>query len=109
MGAYNYTYNTDVSLFWYLINTQFQKMQIQKFCQCNHLSSSLPFDPINLYTLRHHLLYDDSKKLILCYVPKNGCSNLKRLMLILNGILPPTSANDTRPEENVLSQVSSFL
>ena len=41
-----------------------------------------------------------------CYVPKNGCSNMKRLMLVLNGILPPEASKENRPAETVLKEVS---
>lgn len=72
---------------------------------CDKHSSALPSDPEALSVLFSHLLYDDSKKIVFCYVPKNGCSNMKRLMLILNGILPPESAQWSRPSEVVLKKV----
>ena len=61
-----------------------------------------------LDNLFKHLLYDDSRKILFCYVPKNGCSNLKRMMLILNGFLPPNASLDrySRPSEELLGSVS---
>ncbi len=59
-------------------------------------------------TLLKHLLYDDSKKIVFCYVPKNGCSNMKRMMLTLNGTLSPiTNSKElyNRPNESILHSV----
>lgn len=68
--------------------------------------SHLPSNPVALTNVLQHLLYDDSKRIVFCYVPKNGCSNMKRLLLILNGILPPESAQQSRPSEDILKKVS---
>ena len=83
---------------------------MERFChQHGGVFSHLPSNLEDLSTLFSHLLYDDSKKLVFCYVPKNGCSNVKRLFLILNGILPPESAQESRPSEEVLKKVRSEL
>ena len=77
---------------------------MKQFCSLYHLSSRLPTTPTDLDALFQHLLYDDSKRLVYCYVPKVGCSNMKRMMMILNGILPPESI-EKRPPEKELKQV----
>lgn len=90
----------------YLVGTlfcQFQQHQMKKFCQVD--KAHLPSSPESLTTLFTHLLYDDSKRIVFCYVPKNGCSNMKRVLLILNGILPPNSSQMSRPSEVLLKQV----
>ena len=61
---------------------------------------------MELNALFKHLLYDDKRRIVFCYVPKNGCSNIKRMMLILNGILPASSSQEKRPSEDLLSSVS---
>lgn len=86
-------------------HTQFQQNQVEQFCRRGNYLSILPSNPEDLSTLFTHLLYDDSKKIVFCYVPKNGCSNMKRLLLILNGILAPESAQQKRPAEEVLKEV----
>ena len=88
---------------------QFQQEQVNRFCHRHYMSSQLPSSPEELSHLFSHLLYDDSKKVVFCYVPKNGCSNMKRLLLILNGILPPESAHETRPSEEVLKRVRQMF
>ena len=85
--------------------TQFQQTQVEQFCERENYLSILPSNPEDLSTLFTHLLYDDSKKIVFCYVPKNGCSNMKRLLLILNGVLAPESAQQKRPAEEVLKEV----
>lgn len=87
--------------------TQFQHDQVDLFCrQHTHPSSTLPLEDAELDNLFQHLLYDDTRKMVFCYVPKNGCSNMKRLMLVLNGILPPEASKENRPAETVLKEVS---
>ncbi len=83
----------------------FQKEQILRFCRSHDVSPLLPVNPFELKEVLKHLLYDDSKKVVFCYVPKNGCSNMKRMLLVLNGYLPPKSVNQSRPAEGILDQV----
>ena len=87
--------------------SQFQQEQMHEFCAeaVDHIDPELPSSPDELNTLFQHLLYDDSHRMVFCYVPKNGCSNMKRMMLVLNGILPPESSLERRPPEPVLKQV----
>ena len=70
-------------------HTQFQHDQVDQFCS----EHTVPLKKGELNTLLGHLLYDDTHKIVFCYVPKNGCTNMKRLMLVLNGILPPETSN----------------
>lgn len=85
---------------------RFQSLQVQRFCSASNISPLLPLNPLELKELFKHLLYDDSKRLVFCYVPKNGCSNIKRMMLVLDGVLPPESVNGSRPNEQILDQVA---
>ena len=83
---------------------------MEKVClQSNHSMSHLPSNPVALKNLLSHLLYDDTKRIVFCYVPKNGCSNMKRLLLVLNGILPPESAQQIRPSETLLKKVCIYM
>ena len=80
---------------------------MQEFCsEMPDIDHALPSNPSELNILFQHLLYDDSRRMVFCYVPKNGCSNMKRMMLVLNGILPPESITERRPSEIVLKQVN---
>ncbi len=89
---------------------QFQQDQVDLFCQHHtHPPSTLPLEDIELDSLFKHLLYDDSRKMVFCYVPKNGCSNMKRMMLVLNGILPPKASKEKRPPESLLKEVSIWI
>ena len=63
---------------------QWQRKQIKQYCKEHNFQNSLPSDK-KLYA---HLLYDDRKKLIHCYVPKVGCSKWRYTFVLLNGIVP---------------------
>lgn len=66
----------------------------------------MPQDNYTQRELNHHLLYDDSKRIIFCYVPKSGCSNWKRMFSVLNGTV---QANDTeRPRKDILQNVNKL-
>ena len=69
--------------------TQFQQAKMQQFCRKHNISNRLPYTADNLNDLFQHLLYDDEKRLVYCYVPKAGSGNMKRMMIILNGIVRP--------------------
>ena len=90
-----------------LVGFQYQRGETDRFCGSNKLSKALPSKMEQLEDLFKHLLYDDSRRIVFCYVPKNGCSNLKRLMLVLNGLLPEdANVRWKRPSEEVLNSVS---
>jgi len=75
-------------------------------CTKYNFSSELPKDKYTEDELYHHLLYDDSKRIIFCYVPKSGCSNWKRMFAVLDGTV---QANDTqRPSKDILQQVKKL-
>ena len=75
--------------------TQFQQAKMQQFCRKQ--------DDLN--DLFQHLLYDDEKRLVYCYVPKAGSGNMKRMMIILNGIVRP---KERYPKEQ-LKQVCTSM
>lgn len=77
-----------------------------QFCIHNNHSVELPVDNYTKQELHHHLLYDDSKRIIFCYVPKSGCSNWKRMFAVLNGTV---RANDMeRPSKQILQSVNKL-
>ena len=80
--------------------------KVNQFCECFKYSSKLPKDRNRKGGLSHHLLYDDSKKIVFCYVPKAGCSNWKRMFAVLNGT--EKANNNKRPNEDVLRNVNKL-
>ena len=77
-----------------------------QFCIQHNHSPELPQDNYTQQELYHHLLYDDSKRIVFCYVPKSGCSNWKRMFAVLNGTV---MANDTdRPRKDILQGVNKL-
>ena len=84
---------------------QFQSAQVEKFCQRHGITSALPSEQHSLQLLFHHLIYSDDREVLFCYVPKTGSSNLKAMLLTLEGVVSPEVVRkQTRPKE-LFSQV----
>ena len=66
----------------------------------------MPQDTVTQNDLFHHLLYDDSKRIIFCYVPKAGCSNWKRMFAVLNGTEQASNLNRSKP--HILKNVNKL-
>ena len=50
--------------------SQFQQTRVTRFCELFNMPTTLPTDKEKLKELFWHLLYDDSKRMVFCYVPK---------------------------------------
>ena len=55
-----------------------------EFCHRHNSSKTFPTNPRDFYEAFRHLLYDDAHKIVFCFVPKNGCTNIKGLLAALN-------------------------
>ena len=77
-----------------------------QFCVHNSHLAEIPEDNYTRQELHHHLLYDDSKRIIFCYVPKSGCSNWKRMFAVLNGTVKADDTN--RPRKDILQGVNKL-
>ena len=77
-----------------------------QFCIQNSHLAEIPEDNYTRQELHHHLLYDDSKRIIFCYVPKSGCSNWKRMFAVLNGTVKADDTN--RPRKDILQGVNKL-
>ena len=82
---------------------QWQRKQIKQYCKKHNFGNSLPANSKQYV----HLLYDDGKKIIYCFVPKVGCSKWKYTFLLLNGIFP-LSTRHKRLTETQLSKSKSL-
>ncbi len=69
-----------------LPHTQFQHTRIEKLCQNNFFAreQKFPTDQDRLTEFYSHLLFDDQKKIIFCFVPK-VCVCVCDLVAIFDG------------------------
>ena len=67
------------------VRGKFQRESMEVFCNKHFLGQ----DSISrLYDSRRHLMFDDGRKAIFCFVPKAGSTDMKRLVLYMGGRLP---------------------
>ena len=55
--------------------------------------------------LYRHLLYDDHYRIIYCYVPKTGCTNMKQAFAVMNGLIREEELHDINPDHPLLFRV----
>ncbi|CAI8054427.1 Carbohydrate sulfotransferase 14, partial [Geodia barretti] len=68
---------------------QFQKERMKEFCKKHvFVRESLPSDPPTAKLFYRHLIFEEHTQSMFCFVPKIGCTNMKRLMLYMGGHLP---------------------
>jgi dermatan 4-sulfotransferase 1 len=82
--------------------SEWQRDQVNKFCQKYGLKRQLyvlPRDNKERYVLYRHLIYDSRKKFIFCFLPKVGCTTLRRLIFVMQGAIPLQSVNWTHMSE----------
>ena len=95
-----------------LMLPQFQRAQVRKFCASSDKELyTFKETPQQRSQLHRHLLFDDHKRTIFCFVEKAGelifsflllssnlhavgCTNMKRLMFVSAGQLLPSTAQD---------------
>lgn len=66
-----------------------QKQRIKEFCRRHiFVGEQLPSDPPTAKLFYRHLIFEEHSQSLFCFVPKIGCTNMKRLMLYMGGHLP---------------------
>ena len=86
---------------------QFQRDQIEKYCKRQGLEDqafTVPANKAEKDLLYRHLLFDDIRKSLFCFVEKVGCTNMKRLIFVSVGALPESSARDEFVDERYLEK-----
>ena len=92
-----------------LLLSQFQGDQVDKFCQkhnLQHLKYSIPVphtSGTNPYAFKRHVLLDDENKVLFCFVPKVGCTNLKLLFFVTQGAIPRSELSKPRDRVDQLA------
>ena len=88
---------------------QYQREKVDEFCTrfgLNDFKYQLPTPaPNNLrgkqnevYSYNRHLLLDDKHDILFCFVPKIGCTNLKLLVFVSQGIIRRSELRKARDE-----------
>ena len=76
---------------------QFQRKQIAKYCRKYHMDDmlyTLPENETERNLLNRHLIFDDKRRSLFCFVEKIGCTDMKRLMFVTVGVLPLKTIHD---------------
>lgn len=73
-------------------HTQFQVAAVDAFCSKYNPDSNRRMGSI----YHRHILTDISHKVLLCYLPKNGCTNLKLLFYVNQGLVSPAELEKPR-------------
>ena len=55
--------------------------------------------------LYSHLLYDDHYRIIYCYVPKTGCTNMKQAFAVMNGLIRKEELHNIHPDHPLLFRI----
>ena len=74
---------------------KFQKEEMERFCEENPTLSDIQVQ-------YRRMLYNDQHKIIYCYLPKVGCTNIKLMFLVLAGKFP---ANTSVPHYDIHTTV----
>lgn len=82
---------------------QFQRQQVDEFCKRHNLDDIKYHIPTptrdqygkdnTMFAFNRHMLLDDKQQILFCFVPKVGCTNLKLLMFVSQGIIPASELN----------------
>lgn len=73
---------------------------MEKFCQYHGLGDQKYKMPPNGNGLYRHLLTSNIHKTLFCFVPKGGCTNLKVLFYVTQGLIPKSELLKSRDEVN---------
>ena len=91
------TYIVECFLGFFCIHGQFQRKQIAKYCRKYHMDGmlyTLPENETERNLLNRHLIFDDRRRSLFCFVEKIGCTDMKRLMFVTVGVLPLKTIHD---------------
>ncbi|KAK9497189.1 hypothetical protein O3M35_004554 [Rhynocoris fuscipes] len=84
---------------------------VNKICQ-RYKSNSVRLDLLQNREVLDHILVDSKHHLLYCYVPKVACTNWKRILMILNGVINTTDVlsipADLAHSRRVLSSLANF-
>ena len=59
--------------------------------------------------LYSHLLYDDHYRIIYCFVPKTGCTNMKQAFAIMNGLIRKEELQNINPDHPLLFRIHRLI
>ena len=74
---------------------QFQRGAVDRFCT---KFSPLLFNSSHFQAYNRHMLTDDMHSILFCFLPKTGCTNLKLLFFVNQGLIPRSELDKLRDD-----------
>ena len=59
------------------------------------------------FNLLHHIIVNEKHKVLYCFIPKVGCSNLKRIFLVMDGLYPSVEKVDVSKLNRAIVRLDS--
>ena len=66
----------------------------------HYCSKFNPYHSVHLYAYGNHVLLDTTHHVLFCFLPKVGCTNLKLIFFVSQGLIPRSELNKTRDSVN---------
>lgn len=76
---------------------KFQKGEVDSFC--SHYNYTFPTSKRLIAALNRHILVHEDARVLFCFVPKSGCTTLKILFYVSQGLLPQSEV--TKDKDSV--------
>ncbi|XP_028400652.1 carbohydrate sulfotransferase 14-like [Dendronephthya gigantea] len=97
------------------IDSRKRKKTVEKVCRNLNVTNVLKAPAnrrdrkklLQRFNVLHHIIVNEKHKVLYCFIPKVGCSNMKRIFLVMQGLYPSKFTEEQR--EHMLKNFYKFL